>query len=213
MATAVKPVTPRLRADATRNRERIIVAALEIFVEDGPEAPLDEIARRAGVGNATLYRNFADRSELIRQVTISVFTRTAEQAESALAEEPDGFTALRRFVHAAADERVGAVCPMLAARLDKSDPKLLEGKQRLETAIRAIMDRARGDGQLRADVDAGDLFIAITQLSRPLPGTACLQIDHFVHRHLQIFLDGLQAPARSELPGRAATLEDIKRSV
>ena len=49
------------------------------------------------------------------------------------------------------------------------------------------------------------------QLTRPLPGTECAQLDRFLERHLQIFLDGLRAPARSELPGRAATLEAFRQ--
>lgn len=55
-------------------------------------------------------------------------------------------------------------------------------------------------------------MVAVSQLTRPLPGTACgTHFDQFVHRHLQLFLDGLEAPARSELPGTAVTLEDLRR--
>lgn len=73
------------------------------------------------------------------------------------------------------------------------------------------MARARRSGQLRDDVDVGDLMVALTQLTRPLPGTACPNMDRFVHRHLQLFLDGLMAPARSGLPGTAATLQDLSQ--
>jgi AcrR family transcriptional regulator len=96
--TVVRPRTARLRADATRNRERIVSAAREAIVEFGPDVAMDEVARRAGVGNATLYRHFTDRTELIRQVTLSVMGGTAQRAEDALAEEPDAFSALCRFV-------------------------------------------------------------------------------------------------------------------
>lgn len=105
---------PRLRADALRNRERIVAAAREMFVEHGPDISLDEVARRAGVGNATLYRHFTDRVELVRRVTLYVTDRVADEAAAALAEEADGFEALSRFVHAAVAERVGALCPLLA---------------------------------------------------------------------------------------------------
>ena len=57
---------PRPRADALRNRERIVTAAREMFVEFGSQVPYDEVARRAGVGNATLYRNFPERADLVR---------------------------------------------------------------------------------------------------------------------------------------------------
>ncbi|MEV4437570.1 helix-turn-helix domain-containing protein [Streptomyces sp. NPDC049577] len=202
---------PRLRADALRNRERIIAAAREVLVEHGSESSFDEIARRAGVGNATLYRHFADRRELIHHVALSVMTRVADHAEAARAEEPDAFLALRRFVHAMADERVGALCPLLSEGVDKSHPELLEQRDRLERETEALMAAARASGRLRADVAIGDLMVAVTQLTRPLPDSGCVNFDQFVHRHLQLFLDGLMAPARSELRGTATTLEDLRR--
>ncbi|MDJ0342341.1 helix-turn-helix domain-containing protein [Streptomyces sp. H10-C2] len=211
VGSAVKTRSPRLRADASRNRERIVAAAREAFVEHGAEVPLDEVARRAGVGNATLYRNFADRAELVREVVLSVMARIAERTEALVAEEPDAFEALRRFVFESAEDRVGALCPMLSEAFDGNDPAIFAARDRLDRAIEDIMDRARSSGQLRTDIAVGDLMVAITQLTRPLPGTACMDMDRFVHRHLQIFLDGLRAPARSVLPGAAVTLEDLQR--
>ncbi|MFH8289112.1 TetR/AcrR family transcriptional regulator [Streptomyces sp. NPDC018059] len=214
-ATAPQRRATRPRADALRNRERIVAAAREMFVEYGPDVPLDEVARRAGVGNATVYRHFADRAELVRQVVLSVTDCVTVHAERGIAaadaDESAAFDALRTFVHAAADERIGALCPMLSAGFDPDHPDLLEGRERLERAIEGLMERARAAGQLRTDIDVGDLMIALSQLGRPLPGTACPNMDRFVHRHLQLFLDGLMAPARSELPGEAATLEDLRR--
>jgi AcrR family transcriptional regulator len=200
-----------LRADASRNRERIVAAAREAFVEYGAEVTLDQIARRAGVGNATVYRHFADRSELIRQVTLEVMNRIVELAESALAEAPDPFEALQRFVHGAAGERIAALCPMLSDGCESIAAELAEKRARLERALADIMDRAQSSGLVRPDVTAGDVLIALPQLTRPLPGTACLNLDRFVDRHLQLFLDGLRAPARSTLPGTAATFEDLRR--
>ncbi|MFD3922938.1 TetR/AcrR family transcriptional regulator [Streptomyces sp. NPDC058595] len=213
MTTAAESETrrvPRPRADALRNRERIVAAAREILVESGPDVPLDEIARRAGVGNATLYRHFPDRSALILDVVHSVMARTADQAERMAAEESDPFVALSRFVHAAADERIGALCPLLSGSFNGDLPLLHAERERLEAAVEDLMEKARAAGRLRTDVAVGDLMVALSQLTRPLPGTGCLNIDRFTHRHLQLFLDGLEAPARSELPGAAATLEDLR---
>ncbi|MCX4823750.1 TetR/AcrR family transcriptional regulator [Streptomyces sp. NBC_01142] len=201
---------PRPRADALRNRERIVTAAREMFVEFGPEVPLDEIARRAGVGNATLYRHFADRGILIHEVVLSVLARTTEQALEAAAEEADAFAALRRFTHAAADERIGALCPLLSGAFEHDHPDLTAERERLEEAVESLFARAHEAGSLRADVGVGDLLVALSQLTRPLPGSMCLHNDRFVHRHLQLLLDGLQSPGRSELPGTAATLGDLR---
>ncbi|WP_083974549.1 TetR/AcrR family transcriptional regulator [Kitasatospora mediocidica] len=208
---ATKPTTPRLRADATRNRERILAAAREILSESGAEAPLDEIAKRAGVGNATLYRNFPDRTTLVREVARSVMDRILVQAEQGLVDGSEPFEALKRFVHVAAEERIGALCTMLTAGVDlKQDEQLYAIRARLEEVVEQLMQRARQAGQLRADVGPGDLFVAVAQLTRPLPGTGCLDLGSFVHRHLHLFLDGLRTPTPSELPGRAATLADLR---
>ncbi|GAA2152310.1 TetR/AcrR family transcriptional regulator [Kitasatospora kazusensis] len=209
---AAGPAAPRLRADASRNRARILTAAREAFVEHGADVPFDEIARRAGVGNATMYRNFADRRELVHQVTISVLSRVLGHATAAMAEEADGFQALCRFAHAAADERIGALCPMISDHVDLADPELDRARAELVEGVTELVRRGQLGGRIRTDIGAGDFVFALSQLTRPLPGTACLDHDQYAHRHLQLFLDGLQAPARSPLPGRAATLEDLRRS-
>ncbi|GKQ38760.1 TetR/AcrR family transcriptional regulator [Streptomyces sp. A012304] len=202
----------RPRADALRNRERIVTAAREMFVELGPGVPLDDIARRAGVGNATVYRNFPDRDALVREVVCSVMDRTADAARRALAETGDAFGALEHFVHTAADERIGALCPMVASTFDANHPDLEAARVRAERLIGEVMERARSAGQLRDDVGIGDLMVAVAQLSRPPAGTGCGNVDRFVHRHLQLFLDGLRAPARSVLPGAAVTMEDLRQA-
>jgi AcrR family transcriptional regulator len=211
-ATPAPRKAPRPRADALRNRERIVTAAREMFVEHGPEVPLDEIARRAGVGNATVYRNFPDRDALVREVVCSVLDRTGAAAERALAETGDAFEALERFVHISADERISALCPMVSSTFDKNHPDLEAARERVERILETVMNRAKAAGQLRPDVGVGDLMVAVAQLSRPPAGTACFSADRFVHRHLQLFLDGLRAPARSALPGAAVTMEDLRQA-
>ena len=188
-----------------------MAAAREEFVKYGAEVTFDQVARRAGVGNATIYRHFVDRSELIRQVTLEVMDRIVELAESALAEAPDAFEALQRFVHGAADERMGALCPILSDGCAMIAAELAEKRVRLERVLEDIVDRARSAGLLRPDVTAADIVIALQQLTRPLPGTADLNLERFVDRHLQLFLDGLRAPGRSPLAGTAATFEDLQR--
>ncbi|MGW4029446.1 TetR/AcrR family transcriptional regulator [Streptomyces sp. NPDC004838] len=203
------PRRARPRADALRNRERIVSAAREMFAEFGSEVPFDDIARRAGVGNATLYRHFPDRSSLVHEVVVSVMTRTLAEAGAA-AGEADPFDAVRRFTHAAADQRAGALCAMISGSFDARHPELVALRARLEDSVKELIGRAQSAGRMRPDVAAGDLMVAVFQLTRPLPGTGCGANDRFVHRHLQVFLDGLEAPPRSELPGSAATLETLR---
>jgi AcrR family transcriptional regulator len=211
MATTVaKRVTPRLRADATRNRERIIAAAQQAFIELGADAPLDEIARRAGIGNATLYRHFPDRRELIRGVVLSVLTTVSNEAEAIVAEAEDGFAALEAFVHGAVDWKAGALCPMLSEWMDIGEADIMAARDRLDAVVGLVVARAQAEGTLRADIGPGDIMIIVAQITRPLPGASPADHQHFVHRHLQIVLDGLREPHGSVLPGRPATLEDLR---
>ncbi|RKR86207.1 TetR family transcriptional regulator [Micromonospora pisi] len=203
---------PRQRADASRNYERIVTAAAQLFLERGADVPLDEIAQRAGVGNATLYRHFANRNELIRVVVLSLMSCLSAQAEQIGATEPDAFEALRRFAHASADLLIGGLCAVFSDRLDLADPELCEAREQMEDAFELMLRRARESGQLRPDIGVGDLIVPIVQLTRPLPGTAQATVEPYAHRHLELLLDGLRAPQRSVLPGSAATLADLRLS-
>ena len=87
-----------LRADARRNRDQILAAAREVFTAQGPEVPMEEIARAAGVGVGTLYRRFPDRESLIRAVAQESFTQVIDDARAACAEEATGWAALERLV-------------------------------------------------------------------------------------------------------------------
>jgi AcrR family transcriptional regulator len=192
---AVRP--QRTRADAVRNRERIVAAARDVFAEYGTDAPLDEIARRAGIGNATLYRHFPDRQALAHAVMLDLVTRTADRAEAEAAEvaaggDPCG--ALRRFAHTAVDEKVGALCG-LVVKGDDAPADLAAQSARLKGALDALMGQAKARGRLRPDVTRDDLMLAISRLTRPLPGLDCPGDD--AHRHLQMFLDGLKAPTQT----------------
>ena len=113
-----------LRADARDNRRKLIQAARDVLIDRGPAAPLEEIARRAGTGIATLYRHFPDRQALIRDVILDALHATNDEARQAAAEEPDPFRALARYMHRAIDVRTAAVIPALLAEAPFDDPEL-----------------------------------------------------------------------------------------
>src|SRR5690349_16231486 len=87
-----------LRADARRNREQIIAAAKKMFLEFGPDVPMEEIARGAGVGVGTLYRRFPDREALIRAVARDNFEVVLAEARTVAAEEPSAWQAIVRLL-------------------------------------------------------------------------------------------------------------------
>src|SRR5580765_2421818 len=118
MSTNARRLESSLRVDAEANRQRILEAARVVFAERGIDAPLDEIARRAGVGNATLYRRFPTRESLLDATFDGLADDWADVATSALA-EPDPWLAFRKIVLAvlelqAADWGAGEVLTRMA---------------------------------------------------------------------------------------------------
>jgi AcrR family transcriptional regulator len=202
-----------MRADARRNHERLLEAARDVFVERGPEASLEEIARRAGVGIATLYRRFADRPTLMRAVVLAALTATAEAAERIRAKEDDPFAALAAYVHAVIDLRTSAVIPTLLGSLDMDEQELSAARERSARITQQLVDDAHGAGALRKDVVFGDVGLILVRLSRPLPGTLPEPVQlELAHRHAELFLAGLRADASAEpLEGPALERADLHR--
>ena len=187
------PAATRLRADARRNLQQILVAARELIVEVGPDVPFDEVARRARVGIATLYRRFPDRTALLRAVAIDVLSRIAADAGQALAEEPDAMQALERYMHRALELRIAAVMPSLVSEIPWEDDTLARLREQAAAPVEAMIRRAQSAGLLRSDVTFGDIGLMLIRLSRPLPGAFPCADDSLAHRHLDIVLDGLRA--------------------
>jgi len=208
-------VNPRpLRADARDNRRRLLEAARDMFIERGPAAPLDEIARRAGTGIATLYRRFPDRRALVREVVRDALQRTIDEARQATEEEPDPFRALARYMHRAVDVRTAAVIPALLGEIPFDDEQIRHAREAGPAAVQALVDAAHQAGTLRADVTSGDIGMLIARLSRPLPGGFPPETDaRLSHRHLDLVIAGLRAAARppAQLSGPALDIADLRR--
>jgi AcrR family transcriptional regulator len=201
-----------LRADARDNRRRLLEAARDAFIELGPGVSLDEIARRAGTGIATLYRRFPDRRALIREVVLDALQRTVEEARQAAAEEPGPFAALARYMHRAIDVRAAAVIPALLGQIPFGDEEIARARQAGLAAVQALVDAAHRAGALRPEVTSGDVGMLTVRLSRPLPGGFPPEVNHRLsHRHLSLVIDGLRATAKqpAEPGGPALSLADL----
>jgi len=191
-----------LRADARRNRARVLAAARDVFVELGSDAPLEEVARRASVGIATLYRRFPDRESLMRAVVIDVLGRAGDEALRARAEEPDAFAGLARYMHRALDLRISAVMPALLGQISFEDDEVRAARDAAVEPVLRLVDDAHAEGTLRPDVAFGDIGTLLVRLSRPLPGGFPADVDaSLAHRHLELFIEGLRVEA-SRRPGK-----------
>lgn len=206
--------TARLRADARRNREQVIAAAREVFVEQGIDAPLDEVARRAGVGIATLYRRFPDRHALIQQVALDNLALMVEELDHAATQEPDAWGALVRFLHTVVTTRIGILIPLLVPRLRGDLHAGGEVQSRREQVIgrlQQLIDTAQQHGQVRPDIGVVDVVLGIVKLSRPLSMLTAELNDLATGRQLELFIDSLRARAAdgSNLGGTPLSIQGL----
>ncbi|MGP4016147.1 TetR/AcrR family transcriptional regulator [Saccharopolyspora sp. 5N708] len=204
--------TPRLRADARRNRDRIIAAARTVFTERGTEVPMEEIARAAGVGIGTLYRRFPDRDSLIGAVGRDAFQRVLDEARTLGNREPDPWRALTDFLLRAVDLRTVVRLSMLSQRARAvlgSDPAVRQTRGELLEILDGLVRAAQRNGSLRSDVGSGDLAVILAIV---LQGVHIVPEDirrDAPARYLTLMLDGLQAHLATPLPGRPVTNDDL----
>lgn len=184
-----QPVTPRRkRADAVRNTESVLEAAKAAFAESGVDAPMRDIAVRAGVGVGTIYRNYPLRSDLI----IAVFRRevdaTAAEADQLAAEHPPR-EALRLW--AARLARFVATKRGFASALHSGDPAYQPLPEyflgALSPRVQSILDAGAQDGSIREDIRADDLIHALSRLADSHQG----ETDGSAARMTDVLLDGL----------------------
>jgi AcrR family transcriptional regulator len=204
------PKPRRIRADALRNREQILRATVDLVVEKGAGVPLEIIAKRAGVGIATLYRHFPDRMVLLRQVALDLLRQSTHEAERALAEEDDAFTALTRYLHDSIDLRIGAIMPVLIEKVEMDD-ELLSARQESREAVDALVRRSHEERSLRPDVQSGDIGLLIMRFALPLSDALTPEDNHRLsHRHLELLLDGLLSfMADDVLPGPTIEIDEF----
>lgn len=175
----------RMRADAVRNRARVVEAAADLFVDRGIDIPMEEIARHAKVGVGTLYRRFPDRDSLVYAVALDGFQALVDAGEAALAQEPDPWNALSRFVRRCAEFRLCTLSATVEERLDLSRGADIARVRNASVAVfeRLVRD-AQSSGAMRADVTPYDVAAMVSLLSR---GPADSR-----ERYAEILLSGLE---------------------
>lgn len=201
---------PRLRADARRNRDQIIAAAKLVFAERGSEPPMEDIARRAGVGIGTLYRRFPDREALILAVARENFATLAADARAAIASEPTSWDALVLVMKRSRELRL---IMRLVLQLPSvwqvvhEDPQIVQTRAEIFSLLGELVRGAQEEGVLRRDVGAGDVALLASLLLKQ----GRLGGDEAMERALVVILDGLRVTPGSPLPGRVLDLTDLGR--
>lgn len=184
-----------LRADAERNRQRIIAAAIEVFGSQGTGAPLDEVARRAGVGAGTLYRRFPDRSALLEAVASACVTSLIDRVASARAEEPTAWLALVRSLEYGPESQMVSRFWKAAGEPPPQEFRARLGGEldTLSEMVGEVLKAAQEEGSVRTDIDLGDLILLHTALSQARQLNPDATDDAFA-RVYAIALDGLRPP-------------------
>ena len=186
-----------LRADARRNRERLIEVGREAFAEHGADAPMDDIARRAGVGAGTLYRHFPTREALLLAVYRSDIDTIAQRAQVLGAELPP-LEALTAWLHEQLDyishrHGVGAAIKKMLG----SDTETLDYcRDTMRAAARGLLERAQQAGLVRADADATVLLRLVHAV-----GLATETAPEQAELMLGIVVAGLRAADRATTTG------------
>ena len=188
-----------LRADAARNREAIVDAARAVFAEQGLDAPLDEIAKRAGTGNATLYRRFPARADLIAAVFAERMAAHLEAVETALGDDDpwNGFASYIRAVAAMQAEDRG-IADLVTMDLS-SAPEIEQLRARAYDGVVQLIDRAQEAGVLRADFTDQDVVLLL-MANAGLVERAHGITDEASARLTGLLLDGLRAQAATDAP-------------
>lgn len=190
---------PSLRADAARNRERIIAAARRVFAEQGLDAPIEEVARQAGVGIATLYRRFPTRDELIAAAFDNKMAAYADAVSVALA-DPDAWHGFCGYLE--------TVCAMQATDRGFADlltlslPTAKEFEAERARAYHGfveLIDRAKATGRLRADFVPEDLVMLLMACAGVITATADAAPGTY-RRLLAYLLQAFAGPGAEPLP-------------
>lgn len=184
------------RADARRNREKVVASAAAAFAESGLEAQVEDIARRAGVGVGTVYRHFPTKEALVEALAAEHFERLADIAEAALEEQGapwDVFTAaIWRSANAAAGDV--AWCELIGAH-PSTMRAAAHGQARLAAAMSDLIARAQADGAMRGDATVEDvrtMMCGFGHVAAAQRAGAGLDWE----RYLEIALDGLRSRSR-----------------
>jgi AcrR family transcriptional regulator len=187
----------RPRADAVRNRERVLAAAKAVFSAGGPEASLEAVAKKAGVGIGTLYRHFPTRQDLFEAVYRREVQQLVELAEELQNAQHAPVDALRRWLRSNVEfvATKKGMSAALALTVQGSSDLAAFTFDRLTKAVGALLDRAGAAGEIRSDISPEDLLRALVGMCymHDQPGW-----QKSVIRLVDVFVDGLRVQSKAD---------------
>jgi AcrR family transcriptional regulator len=187
--------TRAVRADARRNRERIVEAARAAFAEEGRDAQIDDIARRAEVGVGTVYRHFPTKDALVGELIRLKLTALRDRARGKLAEGGDPGEAFRSFLREQAEviAKDASLQQMLWAETEEALVPVASLYAEVGEAVGELIARAQGAGAIRADLEVDDVRTFMCGLGAIMAADACGVMPFDWRRQLAFMLDGLRA--------------------
>jgi AcrR family transcriptional regulator len=194
------------RAQAARNDERILQAAREVFVAN-PEAPIAEVAKRAGVGISALYRRYPSKEDLLRRLCADGLQRYIDAVQAAVDDEGDAWEAFAGFMRRAVDADSNSLTLRLAGTFTPT-PELYEMADHAQRLNRRLFARTKEAGAIRADADVNDVGSILEQIAALRLGDA-ERTTAIRRRYLTIMLDGLRTPEPSTLPAPPPTWDEV----
>lgn len=206
-----------MRADAARNRERILASARELFLTRGTDVPLDHVAQHAGVSIATFYRRFPDRISLVKAIALGEAAALCERMDATrrhLIVGGDGAAARdawEAFVLDMAATPEGKLMPLLAAGFSEllaGDPEVWATHERVRSAVQELLRIACTHGLVRAELDPAEIMAFLMVASRPAPLLSEQTTARLTHRLLQVVLAGLR-PGGGPITGEPVTAADL----
>jgi len=191
-----QPARP-LRADAARNRQRVLRAASEVFTEHGLDVSLDEVARHAGVGVGTVYRRFGTKEDLVEALFVDRIEAVAALAEDA-AKAPDPWSGLACFLEEAAEMLAGdSGLRQLLQFATYGGDKVWYARQRNAPVVTRLVERVQAAGQLRSDLRPTDIPFILFMLAEAAQFARQVSPEIW-RRYLTLVLDGLR-PERADV--------------
>jgi AcrR family transcriptional regulator len=208
-------MTRPLRADAERNRRKLLDAAAELFARKGLSVGLDEIARHAGVGVGTAYRRFPDKEQLIAALFEERIEQVVALAERA-AEHDDAWEGLVEFLTGNVElQSTDQGLKELVFGSPVGRAQVESARSRIMPAVSHLVARAQAAGALRADVAQTDVALTVFMLTGLADLTRGARPDVW-RRQLRIVLDGLRTLAPGDMPAAPLSpdaLEEVIRAL